>query len=136
MKRGQALRVLFSVWTVFSVVDVGVVFIQSLTGKYEQEVSEVWAWLLGNLIPCFTIISIATWTDSAISWHDQAGNRFRFLLALGLSVSYLLATLLMLLVEPFTSRGTFAMIDDTTLVFAVSQGFLISAVAAVIFEGR
>jgi hypothetical protein len=109
---------------------------QSLAGKYEGEVQEVWGWALPTIIPTLSLI-LAVLGAGAL----QPGNvalavrRTFYVIALWLSAIYLTLILATILAEPLTASEPLALLKLSSLWLAPFQGLVTSAIG-ILFTRR
>ena len=111
----------------------GIIFLllvaQSLAGKYEGEVQEVWGWALPTIIPTLSLI-LAVLGVGALEPGDgllKVRSAF-YTIAFWLSAIYLTLILVTILVEPLTPGEPLARFKLSSLWLAPLQGLVTSAI--------
>jgi hypothetical protein len=102
---------------------------QSLAGKYEGEVQEVWGWALPTIIPTLSLI-LAVLGVGALEPSDgllKVRSAF-YTIAFWLSATYLTLILVTILVEPLTSDEPLALFKLSSFWLAPLQGLVSSAI--------
>jgi hypothetical protein len=90
------------VWFIGSGIAFFILIVQTMGGKYAEEVTQVWDWFLPNIVPTLTLM-VGTFITQAAGKASRtlSVNHFLYHLALWLSVVYLLVLLLPILSLPF-----------------------------------
>jgi hypothetical protein len=109
---------------------------QSLGGKYEGQVQEVWGWALPNIIPTLSLI-LAVLGAGALQPRTAAlaVRRTFYAIAFWLSLTYLTLILVTILAEPLTASEPLALFKLSSLWLAPFQGLVTSAIG-VLFTRR
>lgn len=139
MTRERAIRRLFILWVVASVVATLVVSLQILTGRYGEDGQLALNWLLIQYMPILSILLAAVFSDPSKRWREGVANQWRFRWAVTISVFQILLMLSMLLFQPFYglySLTAFSVFESTQALLAILQGVGVAAVGSVIFDGR
>jgi hypothetical protein len=89
-----------------------IVLLQTLMGHYGGKVSDVWNWLMPAVMPTLALIA-AVWTIDVRSKDTKSElvDSFVFWLALGLSIAYLSALALTILVQPLVAASPQGYVD-------------------------
>jgi hypothetical protein len=124
-------RQLAVIWFTGSAVLFGLVLVQSLLNRYGDEVNRVWGWLLPTVLPTLSLI-IGQLVFDAVQ-GGQAGrmmDRFLFRLTAVLSVAYLLAVLLVFLLQPVSGLGPLELMTGANVWLGPVQGLVAAAMGA------
>jgi len=121
----NAKKKIATFWFVFSLILFLIVFIQTITGKFENNVQEAWGWLFALILPNLTVI-ISTFV-SDINRPDVDTSKvdiFYLRLTLGLSLIYLLAVITILLLQPATSKTIIQLMRESSIFLGPMQGLV------------
>ena len=80
---------------------------QTIVGRYQDKTNEAWAWFLPTIMPTL-LLMIGAFAADAMNEQDEKATvkPFFFVLSLGISLLYLIAVALTILLQPYaTSRG-------------------------------
>jgi hypothetical protein len=125
-------------WLAASALIFVIVVLQSLLGKYGDQVQDAWGWLLPTIMPTLgMIISVLGYTALDPSMLESVVRRSYFRLATGLSVLYLLLVLLTILIQPFaaqTASKSIELMQTSNLWLGPLQGLVASALGALFFS--
>jgi hypothetical protein len=127
---------LATVWLVGAGILFLIVLLQSIFGRYGNDTSEVWGWLLPNTVPTISLI-IGVLVADAFNEDEKpkSVDRFIFRLALFLSIIYLVTLTLTLLTQPFSPFKAQELMKQSKLWLAPLQG-LVSASLGAFFVQR
>jgi len=96
----KAQKKLFIQWCIFSGLIFTIYMVQTLTGRYNGHISEVWEWVFQYLTPPLTLmIGIFISRSSSLSTEVEV-DRFYYRLALGFSYFFLILLFLSSLLVP------------------------------------
>lgn len=124
-------RRLAVVWFVGAGITFFTVMLQSLLGRYGAQVTQAWGWLLPTILPTLSLI-IGVLVFDAVQQADE-GRRigaFLFRLTVFLSGGYLLAVLLVVLLQPFAHAGPIALMSQSSVWLGPLQGLVAAAMGA------
>lgn len=108
---------------------------QSLTGKYHDKVQEVWSWALPTILPVLSLILTVLGAGALVQDSDKSQvKRGFFRIAYLLSVIYLLLVTATIVLEPFTSFESLALMKLSNLWLAPFQALVTSALGALFFS--
>lgn len=113
----------------------GIVFfimlVQSLLGRYGDQVDNAWGWLMPTVVPTLSLI-IGVLVYDAVDQLDirRRIDQFLFRLTAGLSCAYLLAVLLVLLLTPLSSLGPLELMSRANAWLGPLQGLVAAAMGA------
>jgi hypothetical protein len=106
------------------------VLLQSLHGRYGAEVAQAWSWLLPTLVPTLSLIIGQRVFDAVQSTPDRATDRFLYRLTASLSSVYLLAVLLVVLLQPLSTPGPIELMVQSNVWLGPMQGLVIAPMGA------
>ena len=127
----QAKRVLASIWFGGAGLVFFIVLVQSLLGRYGEQVNEAWGWLLPTVVPTLSLI-IGVLVFDALQREKRPKRTDRFLLKLtaGLSAAYIAAVLLVIVLQPFATLPPIQMMTQTNIWLGPFQGLVAAAMGA------
>ena len=132
----DAIKKLFNLWVFSSVFLILIIFLQTVLGKYGDDAGAAWWWLAMNILPGNILILIGYLRHKKIS-EFQLPNAETILynIVFFISLTYLLAVILTLLLQPFgnySSEAANLHRADTGLLFF--QGFFIVMIGLLIYK--
>ncbi len=114
-----------------------VLFIQSITGRYGEDVSEAWAWFLPTIMPTLSLIIGVLVLDATGNGEKlQTVDRFFFRLSFSLSLIYLVAVSLTILLKPFSPSSAIELMKQSNLWLGPFQGLVSGSLGAFFFKGK
>jgi len=98
---GRCKRHLAIVWFVGAGVVFAVMLTQSLLGRYGNDLTSAWGWVLPTILPTLSLI-IGVLVADALQGPEKARkvDRFLFRLSIGISMIYVLVVLATILLQP------------------------------------
>jgi hypothetical protein len=89
------------VWLVGALLIAGLLFLRSLVGAYADLTQQVWGWFLPTVMPTLAMI-FTVWGQTALDpvLLDSVARKDFFRVALWLSVVYLVAVMVVILIKP------------------------------------
>lgn len=111
--------------------------LQTLFGHYEDKANEAWAWFLPTLMPTL-ILMIGTFAADALTARDEDApvKPFIFFLSFGISVFYLLAVALTILLQPLTGIPFPELMKQSNLFLGPLQGLVAAALGIFFVKAR
>ncbi len=104
---------------------------QSILGKFRDDVTEVWAWFLPTVMPTLSlIVGVLTLDLTGAGGTDKQIDRFIFQLAFGLSLVYLAFVLLTVLLYSFTGDEPLVLMKRSNLWLGPFQGLVAAGLGA------
>jgi hypothetical protein len=105
--------------------------LQTTLGKYGDQASEAWGWLLPAILPTLSLI-LGILVADAQAGHSQTlrADRFLFILSVILSAGYLLAVSAPIFLQPFVSLSPVDLMKQSTLWLSPFQGLVSGAIGA------
>ncbi len=127
----QCKRRLAALWFIGAGAVFFVVFLQTAFGHYGEKVTEVWSWVLPTVMPTLSLVLGVLVVDAlgkgiSITRIDD----FLFRLTFGLSLAYLLAVLLIFLLQPFTRVPPLQLMQQSNLWLGPFQGLVAAGLGA------
>jgi hypothetical protein len=124
-------RWLATVWFAGAGLAFFIVLLQSLLGRYGDEVNQVWGWLLPTVMPTLSLI-IGVLVFEAVQGTDRSKriDRFLFRLTVGVSIAYLAAVILVIAVQPFASTPPLQLMNQANVWLGPFQGLVAAALGA------
>ena len=104
--------------------------VQSLMGKYGDQVQAAWSWFLPTIVPTLSLITGAIAYNARKSDSPGTVDAFSFKVSSGLSGFYLVLVLATLLVQPLTSTSPISLMKLSNLWLAPIQVLLGIALGA------
>jgi cytochrome bd-type quinol oxidase subunit 2 len=110
----------------------GIVFllliIQSILGKYEGQLQEVWSWFVPTMVPTIALM-LGVLGASALAEHDEerSVNKAFFGISRSLSFFYLGVLALTLLLQPFSDKPAVQLYTLSNYWLAPIQGIVVAA---------
>jgi len=133
----RAKKNLATVWLIGAMIVFILLTIQSTTGRYDDELVEVWGWFLQTVMPTLSLILSIAAIDATESRHDDTLVSFSFYrITLGLSVFYLFLVLLTILVQPFRSIAPLEAMKQANLWLGAVQGFVSMSLGVFFFKQK
>ena len=112
------------------------IILQSIFGKYQNDVEKAWSWFLPTIMPTLSLI-VGVLVSDAFS-QDQATlkiDKFIYNISFGFSLVYLLMIYLVLFLQPLTQMTVFEVMHISNLWLGPFQG-LVGASLTVFFVRR
>jgi hypothetical protein len=125
-------RQLARIWFIGGGLVFFIVLVPSLIGRYGEEVTQAWGWALASVLPTLSLI-IGQLVFDAVQGTQGARtiDRFLFRLTVALSSFYLLAVLLVILVEPFANGiDPVQLMHQSNVALGPLQGLVTAAMGA------
>lgn len=123
-------RRLATIWFVGCSLVFVLVLVQSILGKYGNEVERAWSWFLPTIIPTLSLIVGAVTYEARRPQTTATVDRFFFRISMGFSLAYLLLVLVTLLLQPFSNMTPLELMDISNLWLGPVQGFVGIALGA------
>ena len=123
----KARRILLTAWVIGSAVPFGLMFAQTLAGKYGHHPEDAWSWLLPSLLPTLGVMT----SVSFLGGTPRKVGRFTVPLTIALSVAYLTLVSLTLFLQPLTSWTTTQLFKMSHLWLAPVQALTAAGIAAI-----
>ncbi len=125
MTMPKAKKMLASVWYVGGGIMFVLVGAWTIGGKYSDIIEDIWSWFLPSVLPTLLLITGVFVADAQTSPRkSRMVQRFMIVLALCLSVFYLLAVATVLFSIPFSSEEPLALLKKAGLGLGPLQGLV------------
>ena len=114
------------------------VILQSLLGRFGEGVNQAWAWFLPTVMPTLSLITSVLVVDMGSGGGHAAKrvDRYLYLLALWLSVAYLLIVALTFLIQPLVGTPILQLMQMSNLWLGPLQGLVAAALGAFFLKGE
>ena len=134
----QCRKRLAIAWFVLGGFLILLMILMSLLGKFGGRTSEAWGWFLPALMPTLSLIVGVLVIDlrSESSKCPKHVDRFLYLLALWLSLGYLLAIALTFLAQPLVNTPILDLMQLTDLWLGPLQGIVAAALGVFFLRGE
>lgn len=105
--------------------------LQSVFGKYGENVQDAWSWFLPTIMPTLSLIVGVLVLDMATSGREaKKVDRFVFRIAFALSAFYLILVALTLFIQPFTKATSLQLMQRSNLWLGPFQGLVAAMLGA------
>lgn len=116
-----------------------VVFLQSIFGRYGEDVAQAWEWLLPTIVPTLSlIIGVFVVQAKGQGQEGRSVERFTYLLTFWVSAFYLLLVSLTILLGPVAeslgSASPLQLMSRSHLWLAPCQGLAVASLGAFFFN--
>ena len=130
-------RMLAVLWTVGILGLYLIILIQTLLGKHQEHVNDVWGWLLQCTIPLFSLI-IGAFSFSTFNPDTNTSkiDKFSFRLSYIMSVFYLLVILAIIISQPLSGKPLWELGSDSNIFIAPLQGIVSGAIGLFFSKGN
>jgi hypothetical protein len=116
---------LATIWFVGALATTLILVLQSLLGKFGDEVQEAWGWLLPTIMPTLgMILAVLSYTALNPAALDAVVRRSFYRIAKWLSIFYLGLVALTLLIQPFSTKGPLELVRMSNLWLGPMQGLV------------
>jgi hypothetical protein len=114
-----------------------IILIQTLFGKHEDHINDVWGWLLQCTIPLFSLI-IGAFSFSTFNPESDTAriDKFSFRLSYFLSVFYLIVILAIIISQPLSGKPLWELGSNSNIYIAPLQGIVSGAVGLFFSKGN
>lgn len=121
---------LAAVWYVWSGAILMILIFQSSVGKYGEQATLAWQWLLPTILPTLTLMIGVFAVDAAEKKTSKKAvvSRHIFRLTVGISIFYLLTVSLTLFLEPITPISGLELMSLSNLWLGPFQGVTTAAI--------
>lgn len=132
----KSKKKLATFWLLSSFIIFAILLAQTILGRYESNIDQVFGWFLPTIMPTLSLI-IGVLVNDAFkkSKNEPTVDSFFFRLSYTLSLAYLITVLLTLLLQPFSAFSALELMRLSNLWLAPFQG-LVSASLGVFFVSR
>lgn len=106
-----------------------ILMVQSILGKYRDQLQEAWAWFVPTVVPTLALMLGVIGADALTTRSDvRRVKRPFFVLARGLSIFYLVILLLTILLEPFAPTPGIQLLMLSNYWMTPIQGLVVAAI--------
>ncbi len=127
----ECKRRLATLWFSGAAVLFVVLLVQSIFGRYGSRTSDAWSWLLPTLMPTLSlVIGVLVMDSLGKGVMVKRADKFLFKLTSGMSVVYLVAVLLIFVLQPLSPVGPFELMGQSSLWLGPFQGLVAGAMGA------
>jgi hypothetical protein len=124
-------RYLAALWFSGACVLFFVLLLQTIFGRYGTRTNDAWSWMLPTIMPTLSLVLGVLVMDALGKGQVVEGvDPFLFKLTIGISSAYLVAVLLIFLVQPLTSVTPFELMNQSNLWLGPFQGLVAAALGA------
>lgn len=124
-------RRLATAWFLGAGVIFFVVYLQTIFGRYGEKTTEVWSWLMPTIIPTLSLaIGVLVMDALGKGAKIARADEFLFRLTLAISCAYLIAVLLLFLLQPFTDVPPLQLMQQSNLWLGPFQGLVAAGMGA------
>lgn len=121
----KAKKRIATLWFVYSLILFLIIFLQSLAGKFENKNQEAWGWFLSTILPNLTLMLSVFIIDARTATVDKSEiDNFYFRLTMGLSSLYLTSILLLILLQPLTTKSIIQLMNESSIFLGPFQGLV------------
>jgi hypothetical protein len=114
----------------------GLLALQSLLGRFQSSVQEVWGWALPTVLPTLGMILTVLGYTALDPSQNKAEVRIDFYkISLGLSIAYIFLVLMTILIQPMTPFEPIQLMRMANLWLGPTQG-LVASVLGVLFVSK
>jgi cytochrome bd-type quinol oxidase subunit 2 len=104
-------------------------FMQTVKGKYESNVTEAWGWYCQNILPTLSlIISVFIFDSTNGTAGSRSVEKFHFNIAFFLSLFYLLVIMCVIFAQPFAKTSAILWLQQSNIYLAPLQGIATGAI--------
>ena len=137
ISRDKAKKYLAVLWFISAAVLFILLYLQTILGHYEQNIDKVWGWFLPNILPTLSLIVGVIVTDAlAQTIKTEKIDRFVFLLAFGLSITYLIVVLFTIVLQPMSPLPPLDLMSLANLWLGPFQGLVSASLGAFFIQNQ
>src|ERR1700674_717341 len=125
---GECQRTLALLWLVASGLLFVLLLAQTSLGHYGDSYADAWNWLLPAVLPTASLIVTVLFKTTEA--EQKTADRFLFRLCYGLSLTYLLTLILVLLLQPFQTGAAAEALKHSNIYLGPFQGLVASSIGA------
>jgi len=119
------------VWFIGSGVSFGILVVQSIFGKYGENVDAAWSWFIPTVVPTLSLM-IGVMGAAAIGSRDRRKVKINFFeIALWVSITYLVVLVGTIVLEPFSPMEALTLMKMSNYWLGPIQGLAVGAIAVV-----
>jgi len=127
----KSKKYLATLWFIGSGLIFLTLIIQTIMGRYVDNVNEVWKWFLPTIMPSLSLI-IGVFVMDARGREEKivTADRFFLRLSFGLSLLYLIVVSLTILLQPFSKLSPVELMKQSNLWLGPFQGLVSASLGA------
>jgi len=126
----SARNSLAKIWFIGSGIVFLILMVQSILGKYESSLQEVWAWFVPTVLPTLALMLGVIGAGALMPDQDKRKvKQFFFSLSKYLSLFYLLILTLTILLEPFSNIPGIKLYNLSNYWLSPIQGLVVAAIS-------
>jgi cytochrome bd-type quinol oxidase subunit 2 len=126
----QARNSLAKVWFIGAGIVFFILVLQSILGKYEGSLQEVWAWFVPTVLPTLALMLGVIGASALTEDQDRRKvKEFFFTLSKYLSLFYLLILTATILLEPFSNTPGIKLYNLSNYWLGPIQGLVVAAIS-------
>jgi hypothetical protein len=128
---GYCKRRLATLWFAGAGLIFFIVLVQSLLGRYGDQVNQAWGWLLPTVMPTLSLI-VGVLVFDAVQGErtTRQTDRFLFRLTAGLGAGYLAAVLLVIALQPLATVPPLQLMNQANIWLGPFQGLVAATMGA------
>ncbi|MBU4445014.1 hypothetical protein KJ656_08045 [bacterium] len=108
-----------------------VLLLQTIFGRYGNRSPDAWSWFLPTILPTLSlVIGVLVMDVLGKGLRAIVVDAFLFRLTFGISTAYLVAVLLLFLLQPFSTVSPFDLLNQSNLWLGPFQGLVAAAMGA------
>ncbi|MBE99790.1 hypothetical protein [Flavobacterium coralii] len=116
-------------WFTFAAVVFLILFLQTVKGKYESNITEAWGWYCQNILPSLSlIVSVFIFDSTNGTVRNRSVEKFHFNIAFFLSLFYLLVIIGVILSQPFAKTSPIVWLQQSNIYLGPLQGIATGAI--------
>ena len=124
-------RQLAAIWLVGAGISFFLLFFQTIFGRFGDNASEAWSWLLPTIMPTLSlIVGVLVMDALGKGIGTKTVDRFIFRVALILSTIYLIVVAMTILLQPFASLSPLELMKQSNLWLGPFQGLVSASIGA------
>jgi hypothetical protein len=125
----EARSVLFVIWTIGGGLALVVLMLQSMFGRYGQQLQTVWSWFIPTVVPSISLmLGVLGATALTAKFSEPKSVRvFFFEVARYLSAFYLCILLMTIAIEPLTKISAVELYTMSNYWLGPTQGLVVAA---------
>lgn len=128
--------ILATIWLIGTFGIALIIILQSLLGKYDGVVQDVWSWFLPTVMPTLSmIITVLAYTAMDHTYQKAIVRTDFYKVAVSLSGAYLFVVALTILIQPFTKYSPLELMTISNLWLGPMQS-LVAACLGILFVSR
>ena len=136
MNRGSSLSKIAIIWLIAVSLPVAVISVQTILGKYGDNVEVAWSWCMAQFAPVGALIGATFFGSASNAWKSKPVSRFHHRLALGAVLMQGTSMLTVLAIEPALDLDVADLFIRSAPLLSLVQGCVVATLSKLLFEGR